>query len=218
MYIPPLFREGDQATLHAMIREARLSMLVSNGADGLPEISYLPLLFDAADGVNGALLGHLARANPHWKALAAAGKATAIFNGPDAYVSPAWYPTKQTHHRHVPTWNYEAVHAVCRVEVFDDAARLRDVVARLTDRFEAGRAEPWTIDQAPPDYIEAMLKAIVGVKLHIEELHGKRKLSQNREPVDRQGVRDALAASADPGEQGVLRAMRELHEKEPPSR
>jgi transcriptional regulator len=215
MYNPPLFREDDRAILHAMIRDARLSMLVSNGADGFPEVSYLPLLFDEADGANGALVGHLARANPHWKSLAETGKATAIFNGPDAYVSPAWYPTKQVHHRHVPTWNYEAVHAVCRVEVFDDADRLRDVVTRLTDRFEAGRAEPWTVDMAPPDYLAAMLKAIVGLKLTIEELHGKRKLSQNREPVDRQGVRDALAASADPGEQGVLRSMRELHGKEP---
>jgi transcriptional regulator len=214
MYIPPLFREDDRATLHAMIRETRLSMLVSNGADGLPEISYLPLLVDEADGANGSLLGHLARANPHWQSLAETGKATAVFNGADAYISPAWYPTKQVHHKHVPTWNYEAVHAVCRVEVFEDAVRLRDVVTRLTNRHEAGRAEPWTIDQAPAGYIEAMLKAIVGVKLWIEELHGKRKLSQNRAPEDRQGVRDALAASSDPGDQGVLRSMRELHEKE----
>src|SRR5262249_43244085 len=117
-------------------------------------------------------------------------------------------------HKHVPTWNYETVHVVCRVEVFEDAERLRDVVTRLTNRHEAGRAEPWTIDQAPAGYIEAMLKAIVGVKLWIEELHGKRKLSQNRAPEDRQGVREALAASADPGDQGVLRSMRELHQKE----
>jgi transcriptional regulator len=218
MYIPPLFREEDRTTLHALIRGTGLSMLVSNGRDGLPEISYLPLLLDEADGANGSLLGHLARANPHWKSLAETARATAIFNGADAYISPNWYPTKQVHHRHVPTWNYEVVHAVCRVEIFHDAARLRDVVVRLTDRHEAGRASPWTIDQAPPDYIEAMLKAIVGVKLRIAELRGKRKLSQNREPVDRQGVRDALAASADPGDQGVLRSMRELHEKEPPSR
>jgi transcriptional regulator len=213
MYIPSLFREEDRTTLHALIRGTGLAMLVSNGRDGLPEVSYLPLLLDAGDGPHGSLLGHLARANPHWKSLAETPRATAIFNGADAYISPNWYPTKQAHHRHVPTWNYEAVHAVCRVEVFDDAVRLRDVVARLTERFEAGRADPWTIDQAPADYIEAMLKAIVGVKLPIEELQGKRKLSQNREPVDRQGVRDALAASADPGDQGVLRSMRELHDR-----
>jgi transcriptional regulator len=199
-----------------MIRATGLVILASNGRDGLPEISYLPLLLDEADGANGSLLGHLARANGHWKALAETGKAMAIFKGADAYISPNWYPTKQVHHRHVPTWNYEVVHAVCRVEVFDDPARLRDVVARLTNRHEAGHVDPWTIDQAPADYIEGMLKAIVGVKLWIEELHGKRKMSQNRAPEDRQGVRDALAASADPGDQGVLRSMRALHEKEQP--
>lgn len=214
MYNPLLFREEDRTTLLAMIREARLSILVSNGSDGLPEISYLPLLLDETDGANGSLLGHLARANPHWKTLAETRKATAIFKGADAYISPAWYPTKQVHHRHVPTWNYEVVHAICRVEIFEDPARLRDVVARLTHRHEAGRADPWTIDQAPADFIDAQLKAIVGVKLRIEELHGKRKLSQNRVPEDRQGVRRALAASPDPGDQGVLRSMRELHEKE----
>jgi transcriptional regulator len=194
MYIPPLFREDDRATLQAMIRDTRLAILVSNGSDGHPEVSYLPLLFDAADGASGSLVGHVARANPHWTSLAAGGKATAIFKGADAYVSPSWYPTKAMHHRHVPTWNYEVVHAICRVEIFHDAAQLRDVVTGLTGRFEAGRAAPWTIDQAPADYIAAMLKAIVGIKLWIEELHGKRKLSQNRESQDRQGVRDALAA------------------------
>jgi transcriptional regulator len=216
MYIPPLFREDDRATLNAMIRATRLVILASNGKDGVPEISYLPLLLDEADGANGSLLGHLARANGHWKALAETGKATAIFKGADAYISPNWYPTKQVHHRVVPTWNYEVVHAVCRVEVFDDPARLRDVVARLTNRFEAGHPVPWTIDQAPPDYIHAQLKAIVGLKLWIEELRGKRKLNQNRAPEDRQGVGDALAASADPGDQAVSRSMRTLDEKEQP--
>jgi transcriptional regulator len=110
------------------------------------------------------------------------------------------------------------VHAICRVEIFDDPGLLRNVVSRLTNRHEAGRADPWTINQAPAPFIEAQLKAIVGVKLLIEELHGKRKLSQNRTPEDRQGVRDALAASADPGDLGVLRSMRELHEKEQSSR
>jgi transcriptional regulator len=214
MYIPSLFREEDHITLHALIRGTGLAMLASNGRDGLPEISYLPLLLDERDGAHGSLLGHLARANPHWQSLAESPRATAIFNGADAYISPGWYPTKQVHHKHVPTWNYEVVHAVCRVEIFDDPARLRDVVARLTRRYEAGRADPWTIDQAPADYIEAMLKAIGGVKLWIEEFRGKRKLSQNRAPEDRQGVRDALAASSDAGDQAVFRSMRELHEKE----
>ena len=212
VYIPPSFREDDRATLHAMIRGSRLAMLVSNGADGLAEISYLPFLFEDTDPEAPVLLGHFARANRHWKSLSAGGsRATVIFQGADAYVSPSFYPTKPVHHRHVPTWNYEVVHAVCRVEIFDDAVRLRDVVERLTRRFEAGRDEPWHIDQAPPDYITAMLRAIVGVKLTVERLEGKRKLSQNREEIDRRGVREALAASADPGERDIARAMDALN-------
>lgn len=214
VYIPPAFREDDRATLHAMIRAARLTTLVSNGADGLAEISYLPFVFDDADPGAAVLLGHVARANPHWKSLSVTGsRATVIVHGADAYVSPAFYPTKPVHHRHVPTWNYEVVHAVGRVEIFDDAARLRDVVSRLTDRFEAGRDQPWTIDQAPPEYITAMLRGIVGVKLTVEQLQGKRKLSQNREAVDRRGVRDALAAGADPGERAIAEAIREADER-----
>jgi transcriptional regulator len=233
VYNPPFFREDDRATLHAMICNARLAILASNGADGLPEISYLPFVFEepapgtdgdrtggegpggqATGGERTVLVGHFARANPHWKSLSAPGsRATVIFKGADAYVSPSFYPTKPVHHRHVPTWNYEAVHAVCRVEIFDDAARLRDVVLRLTTRFEAGRDQPWTIDQAPPDYIAAMLRAIVGIRLMIEELTGKRKLSQNRDAVDRQGTRAALETSSDQSERDIARAMRDLEER-----
>lgn len=211
VYIPPSFREDDPATLHAMIRAARLAILVSNGADGLAEISYLPFVCEEDGSSHPALVGHFARANPHWKSLTTPGsRATVIFRGADAYVSPTFYPTKPVHHRHVPTWNYEAVHAVCRVEIFEDPARLREVVARLTERFEAGRDEPWTIEQAPPDYLTAMLRAIVGIRLTVETLEGKRKLSQNRDPVDRQGVREALAESTDPGEREIARRMADL--------
>ena len=214
VYIPPSFREDDRDTLHAMIRSTRLAILVSNGADGLAEISYLPFVFEDADPGAPVLLGHFARANPHWKSLSASGsRATMIFQGADAYVSPTFYPTKPMHHRHVPTWNYEVVHAIGRVEIFDDAARLRDVVERLTSRFEAGRDEPWGVDQAPPDYLTAMLRAIVGMRLTVERLEGKRKLSQNREEIDRRGVREALAASADPGERDIARAMGELDQR-----
>lgn len=217
MYNPSFFREDERAPLHALMRAAPLAALISNGADGLPEISYLPLLLDAADGENGALLGHFARANGHWRSLTQPCRATAVFRGADAYVSPTFYPTKPVHGRHVPTWNYEVVHAVCRVEIFDDPGRLRDVVARLTARFEAGRAQPWTIDQAPADYIAAMLKGIVGVKLDIETLQGKRKLSQNRAREDALGACAALASSEDAGEQSVARAMRAWLARLPPA-
>jgi transcriptional regulator len=196
-----------------MIRQTRLSVLVSNGNEGVPEISYLPLLFNEAEGPNGTHLGHFARAKPHWKSLRESRKATAIFMGPDAYVSPTWYPTKQIHHKHVPTWNYEVVHAICAVELFEDTVRLREAVSKLTTRYEAHRADPWTIDQAPPDFMEAQLKAIVGIKLSVQQLQGKRKLSQNRAPEDREGVRRALAESSDPGDQGVLASMLGLHAK-----
>jgi transcriptional regulator len=215
MYTPPLFREQDRAELHQLIFEARLTVLVSNGPDGLPEISYLPLLFDPDDGPHGVLHGHFARANPHWQTLSARPDATAIFMGPDAYVSPTWYPTKQVHHKHVPTWNYETVHAIGQAEIFDDSSRLRELVARLTSRHEDGRTEPWTLDQAPADFIEAQLKAIIGMRFVVTELRGKRKLSQNRVPEDREGVREALAASADPVDQAVAASMTRLQQKMP---
>jgi transcriptional regulator len=211
MYNPPLFREQNREILHQLIRKARLATLVCNGSDGLPEVSHLPLLLDAGDGENGSLLGHFARANLHWKTLSTNPETIAIFMGPDAYVSPTWYPTKQVHHKHVPTWNYETVHAICKAEIFDDAERLRDAVSKLTDRHEAQRAVPWDIDQAPPDYIAAQLKGIIGIKLTIVELEGKRKLSQNRVPEDREGVRDALSMSEDPIDNEVSASMTELH-------
>jgi transcriptional regulator len=133
--------------------------------------------------------------------------------GPDAYVSPTWYPTKQVHHKHVPTWNYETVHAICKAEIFDDAERLRDAVSRLTHRHEAHRAAPWNIDQAPSDFIGAQIKGIIGIKLTIVELQGKRKLSQNRVPEDREGVRNALSRSEDLIDNEVSASMMELHSR-----
>lgn len=210
MYNPPLFREEDPKLIAEIIRKTRLATLVSNGPDGVPEISHLPLIYDEADGPHGSLLGHFAKANGHWKTIGAVGKAIAIFAGPDAYVSPTWYPTKQEHHQHVPTWNYEVVHAVCSVEVFDDPARLRDAVTRLTKLHEEHRADPWTVEQAPADYLTAQFRAIVGIVLRIEKLEGKRKLSQNRVPEDRAGVREALAGSADPMDRTIAVHMAEI--------
>ena len=140
MYTPAAFREDRPEILHGLIRAARLATLVSNGATGAPDISHLPLMLDAEAGV---LIGQLARANPHGAALAAAGRAIAIFRGPEAYVSPNWYPSKAEHHRVVPTWNYEAVHAEGPVEVIDDAARLHAIVSRLTAEKEAAQPKPW---------------------------------------------------------------------------
>jgi transcriptional regulator len=155
MYTPAAFREERPEILHALIREARLALLVSNGAAGLPDITHLPLTLDAG---RGELIGHLARANPHWGALRAAGRAVAVFRGAEAYVSPNWYPSKAEHHRVVPTWNYEAVHAEGPVEIIEDAAQLHGIVSRLTEEKEAAQPQPWSVADAPEAFVAGQLK------------------------------------------------------------
>jgi len=193
MYIPPAFREDDPAMLRGIIDASRLATLVTATSEGLVA-TPLPLFFEAGDGGHGVLYGHVARANPQWR-LPVLGEALALFSGLDAYVSPSWYAAKAEHGKVVPTWNYVAVHAYGPVEFFEDATRLHDVVVRLTNRHEAGRAEPWAVDDAPEPYIAAQLRGIVGVRLAITRIEGKRKLSQNRSEADRQGVATGLAGS-----------------------
>lgn len=191
MYIPPKFNETRLAVLHEAIRQARLSILVTQGEGGL-EASHIPIWLDPAEGERGTLYGHLARANPQGRRLGSREIGLVICPGPDAYVTPSWYPSKPETGRAVPTWNYVAVHAAGPVEVFTDPARLRGLLARLTDQHEAGRPQPWSLADAPPDYLEAQLAGIVGFRLEIARLDGKWKLSQNRSPTDRQGVIDGL--------------------------
>lgn len=197
MYTPPAFRVEDQPTLLRIMQAPRLATLACNGPDGLPAITLLPLLTDGA-----RIVGHLARANPHWPALRAAGRAVAVFQGAEGYVSPSAYPSKQEHGRVVPTWNYEAVHASGPVEIIEDAARLHALVDELTRHHEAPRARPWAVGDAPEPFIAGQLKGIVGFVLTIESLVGKRKLSQNRSEADRAGV----LAQAEPA---LAAAMRE---------
>lgn len=201
MYVPPAFREDDPAILHSIIRDARLSTLVTATVAG-PIGTPLPLCYNADEGEHGTLYGHLARANPQWQAEPL-GDAMAIFMGPDAYVSPSWYVGKQEHHKVVPTWNYEAVHAYGPVEFFDDARRLLEVVTRLTDLHEKTMPAPWRVADAPPAFVAAQLRGIVGVRLTIRRLEGKRKLSQNRPAADRAGVAQGLAVSADPADRRI---------------
>lgn len=193
MYIPPLFREDELPVLHETMRQAGLATLVTMGADGM-EASHVPLLLDPSPAPHGTLLGHIARANPQWRRVAAGVPALAIFLGPDAYVSPSWYPTKAETGKVVPTWNYVAVHAYGAIEFFDDKARLLDLVTRLTEQHEGARASPWAVSDAPADYIEGMLGAIVGFAVPIDRLEGKWKMSQNRPAEDRAGVVAGLAA------------------------
>ncbi|RUW64462.1 MULTISPECIES: FMN-binding negative transcriptional regulator [unclassified Mesorhizobium] len=201
MYIPPTFRDDDKESLRATIRAARLATLVTATTEG-PQATPLPLLLDENEGEHGVIYGHVAKANPQWRAPAL-GDGLAIFMGPDAYVTPAWYQAKQETGKVVPTWNYVAVHAYGPIEFFDDADRLLDVVTRLTTLHEDGRASPWAVSDAPPDFIQAQLKGIVGLRMPITRLEGKRKMSQNRNAADRAGVVSGLAASDRPSDREV---------------
>ena len=206
MYNPAAFKEDDTARLHQLMADTRLAILVTHDENGL-QASHLPLLLSSEQGLNGTLFGHLARANPQWRALQNGAEAMVIFPGADAYVSPAFYPAKAEHGKVVPTWNYVAVHAYGVAEVFSDAPRLLEVVTGLTDKHEAGRAAPWAVADAPADYIDKMLGAIVGFALPIARLEGKRKLSQNRSAEDINGVREGLSASGDAKDRELAQLM-----------
>ena len=192
MYVPTQFEERRIPTLHAAIREAGLATVVTDGPGGL-EANHVPVLLDAERGPLGTLVGHVARANPIWRGSADGRRALVVFLGPDAYVTPSWYPTKGRTGEVVPTWNYVAVHAHGALRFFEDGARLLALVTRLTERHEAGRAGPWAVADAPEAYVRGMLRGVVGFELTIERLEGKRKMSQNRSAEDRAGVAEGLA-------------------------
>ena len=196
MYRPAAFRQDDLATLHAQIDASGLAVLTSAGELGL-QASHLPLLLEPGEGEFGTLYGHFARANPHWRDLASGAEALVVFSGPDAYIHPGWYPAKAEHGKVVPTWNYIAVHAWGQAEVFDEPERLLQLVSGLSDRHERQQAQPWATSDAPREYLDAMLRAIVGFALPIRRLEGKWKLGQNRSAADQAGVRAALSASPD---------------------
>lgn len=209
MYTPPAFRVDDPALLREIIRSARLATLVTATAEGLMA-TPLPLYLDESEGARGVLYGHLARANPQWK-TAPLGEALVLFSGADAYITPSWYVAKAEHGKVVPTWNYEAVHAYGPAEFFDDPVRLREAVTRLTNIHEAPRAEPWTVADAPEPFIASQLKGIVGLRLPITRLEGKRKMSQNRSEADRAGVARGLAESGRPSDPTVAAMIPTSH-------
>lgn len=212
MYIPAHFAAPDGA-LTELLAAAPLADLISPGPHGLVA-TPLPLLFVADDGL-GSLHGHVARNNEHWR-LARPADADAepdrpdslvILRGPDAYVSPSFYPSKAEHGRVVPTWNYLTVHVHGRLVAHDDPAWTGDLVRRLTDRIEGVRAEPWSVDDAPARFIQGQVRAIVGIELVITRVEAKYKLSQNRAEADIAGVIGALGAGS-PAERAVAARMR----------
>jgi transcriptional regulator len=189
MYLPTHFEQHDAAALAALMREHPLAALVTL-QDGQPTADHIPLEYDAA---TKTLRGHVARANPLWR-VAAGQPVLAIFSGPQAYVSPNWYASKAATHKVVPTWNYTVVHAHGVLRALDEAPWVHALVSRLTAHHEAPQPVPWAVADAPEDYVQQMLRAIVGIEIPVERLVGKWKVSQNRSAADRQGVVAGLQA------------------------
>lgn len=196
MYLPAHFAITQPDEWHRILRAHPLGILITQTAEGL-DANHIPFEFDAAPGGLGRLTGHVARANPVWQQCRNGAEVLVVFRGVEGYISPNWYPSKHETHRQVPTWNYEAVHAHGRLTVHDDERFVRGVVARLTRTHEAPEPRPWKMGDAAPDYIDAMLQAIVGIEITLTRLEGKAKLSQNREPRDRQGAIEALRQRGD---------------------
>jgi transcriptional regulator len=196
MYNPPHFKEERLPVLHELIRAHGFATLVTLGPDGLVA-NHIPMEIVADRGALGTLRGHVARANPVWRATSPGTEALAIFQGPHGYVTPSWYRTKEESGKVVPTWNYVVVHAHGPLQAIDDPVWVRAFVEHLTESHEEGRARPWHVTDAPEEYIAAMVKGIVGIEIPITRLEGKWKVSQNRSLEDRAGVVRGLREAGD---------------------
>ncbi|MCO5098107.1 MAG: FMN-binding negative transcriptional regulator [Rhodocyclaceae bacterium] len=209
MYIPPAFREDRIEALHALIRTHPLGLLTTAGDSGLAA-TPLPFLVYAGEGEKGTLgtlRAHMARANPHWRELQGAAECLVVFMGPQGYVTPSWYPSKQEAQKVVPTWNYVTVQAWGKPRLVEDAAWLRRQLDDLTHARESTRPHPWAVGDAPDDYIAAQMRAIIGIEIPIARIEGKWKLSQNRTEADRAGVAAGLSDPQDPGRNPAMAAM-----------
>jgi transcriptional regulator len=217
MYLPAAFAESDPAVCAGLIRAHPLGLLITPSRSGpdpaaARSVSANPIPWHLDEGAGTdptgwRLVGHVARANPVWRDADAAAEALVVFQGPQAYVSPAWYPGKREHGKVVPTWNYATVQVRGRLVIHDDPAWLHALVSRLTDHHEAAMPTPWAVDDAPSDYVQQMLAAIVGVEIEVTAVTGKFKLSQNRGRADQEGVEQGLSTLDTPGSQAVARAM-----------
>lgn len=211
MFLPKHFEESRVEVMHALIREHPLGVLVTLGSDGL-NANHIPIDVDPEPAPFGTLRGHVARANSVWRDHLADVEALVVFQGPAGYVTPSWYPTKRQTGKVVPTYNYAVVHGYGPLRIVEDAAWLRRLVGRLTDRFEATRSEPWQVTDAPTSYIDTQLRAIVGIEIPLTRLLGKWKVSQNKSAEDRAGVAEALLAVDDPASAALARAMKQALE------
>ncbi|HSY34253.1 MAG TPA: FMN-binding negative transcriptional regulator [Acidobacteriaceae bacterium] len=215
MYIPEDFRADDVPTLHADMQRNSFAALVTLTSAGLVA-THLPVLLDETRGPLGTILGHVSRANHQWQTSNPATEALLLFSGPDTYVTPNWYPAKQETHRVVPTWNYAAIHAYGAISFFDDPTRLREIVTRLTNLHESTFPTPWKVTDAPANYIDGQLKAIIGFELPITRIEGKHKFNQNRSAADQAGVVQGLRSLSDPVKSAVADFMQALTEKSKP--
>jgi len=207
MYLPSHFAETKLEELHRIIRENPLGMLVTHSATGL-DADHIPFELESTPGAPTILQAHVARANPLWSEFGDGAEVMVVFRGTHGYISPSWYPSKQQTHRHVPTWNYEVVHVHGRLSAMDDEKFVRSIVARLTRRHEAAEPTPWKMGDAPREYIDQMLQAIVGIEIQVLRLEGKRKLGQNREAGDLEG---AVRALDERGNHALSSAMASIH-------
>ncbi|MDH2413618.1 FMN-binding negative transcriptional regulator [Nocardioides sp. CER19] len=205
MYVPRFNAVADDAEIRRLVATVGAGELITTGPDGYPLATRLPLVWDG-----DRVLLHMALANPHWRSVEPDSPALLVVTAPEAYVSPAFYPSKAEHGRVVPTWNYSAVQIAGRLTVHTDPAWKRAQVALLTDTMEAGRTEPWAVDDAPATYVDQQLKAIVGLELAVEQVAGKAKLSQNRSAADQAGVVAGLRATGRPRDLQVADAMDRL--------
>jgi transcriptional regulator len=208
MYIPRSNQETRPEAIVAFIEAHPFGALITAGSDGL-FATHLPFVLDRARGPHGVLQGHVARANPHHRQPRDAKEALVIFTGPDAYITPSWYAAKQEHGRVVPTWNYVAVHVYGTLRFSDDADYLRTHLEELTRQHEHGRERPWSVADAPDDFIAQLSRAIVGVELEITRMEGKWKMSQNRSDEDIEGVIRGLELSSDPAARHTAQIMEE---------
>lgn len=197
MYVNPQHQLTDRETLWSLMADHPLGAWVCHGDDGLVA-NHVPFLLDRSRGPYGTLIGHVARANPVWRALGPATPSVVMFQGAQSYITPGWYPSKAAHGKVVPTWNYVVAHAHGIARVVDDRDWLLDMLNRLTEVHEARRAAPWRIGDAPPAFIDQLLRAVVGIEMPIDRLQGKLKASQDEALVDRVGtVRGLRQAHAD---------------------
>jgi transcriptional regulator len=203
MYIPKHFEVTESAWCHALMRAQSFAVMITADDTGAPFATHLPILVDDTRGPLGTLRGHVARANPHWRYLAAGRPTLVVFSGAHAYVSPAWYAT----HPSVPTWNYVAVHATGTGTLVEDPARVKTLLADLVHVYEGARPGAWAFASLPADYVAGMQRGIVAFEIPIERLEGKAKLSQNRDAVDQGRTREALAAADDPLARAVAALM-----------